>query len=297
MSSDPRLLRAFVTLAQELHFGRAAAALDVTQPALSQQISRLERQLGVELFARTRVSVELTEAGRVALPAARRAVAAAAAVDQAAAAFAAGERGELRVGLSPGAHYVSQAALASFQRTRPHVRISALQESSGSLARRVAAGVLDVAVGFCTGAFAGTTREHLRDERAVVAVAAAHRLAGARSVALADLSSERFALVDADDGPGYNRAVAERCRGAGFEPLVAERPRGPMAWETAVRSDGCVGLTTPSAAPSTARGVRLLRLDPPVTFGLELVRPEDGAGRLPPPAAAFAEAARAAAAA
>src|SRR5918998_4033317 len=102
MSGDPRLLRAFVVLARELHFGRAAVALHVTQPALSQQIRRLEEQLGVALFARTRSSVELTDAGRAALPHARRAVDAAAAVTDVAAAFARGERGELRVGLSPG---------------------------------------------------------------------------------------------------------------------------------------------------------------------------------------------------
>ncbi|HWM10066.1 MAG TPA: LysR family transcriptional regulator, partial [Solirubrobacteraceae bacterium] len=54
MTLDPRLLRPFVVLADELHFGRAAERLHVSQPALSQQVARLERQLGVRLFARTR---------------------------------------------------------------------------------------------------------------------------------------------------------------------------------------------------------------------------------------------------
>ena len=294
MSSDPRLLSAFVALARELHFGRAAVALNVTQPALSQQIKRLESQLGVTLFARTRSSVELTPAGRALLPAARRAVDAAAAMDALAAEFAGGERGELRVGLSPGAHYVSQAALMHFQRDRPHVRIRASHDSSGALARRIARGSLDVGIGFCTGSVDGVVCEHLRDEPAVVAVPADHRLSRSESVSLDALAGERFALVDADDGPGYNRAVVERCRAAGFEPRVAERPRGPMAWETAVRSGGCVGLTTRSAAPATARGVRLLRLEPAVTFPLELVRPSSTGWA--PVAAGFAEAAREAAA-
>lgn len=296
MSSDPRLLRAFVTLARELHFGRAAVLLDVTQPALSQQIRRLERQLGIRLFARTRTSVELTDAGRAALPAAQRAVEAADAVSAIAAGFARGERGELRIGLSPGVHYLSQVVLARFQAARPEVRIRATHDSSGALARRVAAGTLHVGIGFCTEEVEGVVCDHLRDEPAVVAVPSRHRLASGGPVSLAALAGERFALVDADDGAGYNRAVVERCRAAGFEPLLAERPHGPMAWEAAVRTGGCIGLTTRSAAPSTARDVRLVALAQPMTFPIQLLRPADAGDRWPPAAAAFAEAARAAAA-
>src|SRR4051794_41835388 len=84
MRPDARLLASFVTLADELHFGRAAARLDLTQPALSQQIKRLELQLGVELFARTRNSVALTAAGEAALPHARAAGEAAASAGDAA---------------------------------------------------------------------------------------------------------------------------------------------------------------------------------------------------------------------
>ena len=293
MSSDPRLLRCFAVLADELHFGRAAARLNLAQPAVSQQIKRLESQLGVMLFQRTRSSVELTEAGRAALPAARRALDAVAAIEAIAAAFGRGERGCLQLGLSPGAHYISQAALLRFQGERPQVRIHTVQDSSGALARQIAAGGLDVAIGFCAGSSEGVLSERLRDEPAVVAVSDNHPLAAAKSVRLADLSAERFALVDALDGPGYNRAVVERCRQAGFEPQIHARPQGPMAWESAVRTDRCVGLTTRVSAPATARDVRLVRLKPSVSFPVELLRPADQ-GRDRPVAGAFANAARAA---
>jgi DNA-binding transcriptional LysR family regulator len=286
--TDPRLLRPFVALADELHFGRAAERLHVTQPALSQQIARLERQLGVRLFDRTRTRVELTEAGAAMLPPARTAVEAAAAAAEVARSHAAGEAGELRLGLSPGAHYIAQPLLAEFARRRPQVRVRARQDSSAALAEQVASGRLELALGFCTEPREGIVCEWLRDEPVVVAVAAKHPLAGRERVALAELADETFALVDAHDGAGYNRAVADLCRAAGFEPRTRPDPRGPMAWETAVRSEACVGLTTRSSAPSTARDVRLLELDPPATFPLELVRPATPESAWRPAARAFA---------
>ena len=288
MTFDPRLLRAFVALAGELHFGRAAVRLHVTQPALSQQIARLERQLGVRLFDRTRTHVELTEAGAAALAAARTAVDAAAAVEDVARSHARGEAGELRLGLSPGTHYVAQSLLAEFARRRPKVRVRASQDSSGALAEQVADGGLELAIGFCTEPRPGVECEWLRDEPAVVAVAADHPLAKRTAVALADLAGETFALVDAHDGPGYNAALHEHCRAAGFEARTPADPHGPLAWETAVRTSGCVGLTTHASAPATARGVRLLRLEPPISFPIHLLT-----GPHPGPAARrFAELAR-----
>jgi LysR family transcriptional regulator, benzoate and cis,cis-muconate-responsive activator of ben and cat genes len=291
--SDPRLLRPFVALADELHFGRAAERLHVTQPALSQQIARLERQLGVRLFDRTRTRVELTEAGAAMLPAARTAVEAAAAAAEIARGHARGEAGELRLGLSPGAHYVAQPLLAEFARRRPRVRVRARQDSSGALAEQVADGRLELALGFCTEPRDGVVCAWLRDEPVVVAVGAGHRLAERDRVALAELAGETFALVDARDGAGYNRAVVELCRAAGFEPRTRPDPQGPMAWETAVRSERCVGLTTRSSSPSTARDVRLLELYPPATFPLELVQPAAPEASWRPAARAFAALARA----
>jgi DNA-binding transcriptional LysR family regulator len=292
MSGDPRLLRPFVVLADELHFGRAAERLDITQPALSQQIKRLELQLGVRLFARTRARVELTEAGEAVLGPARVAVEAAETIDDLARGFGRGEVGELRLGISPGAHYVAQALLEEFARRRPQIRVRASQDNSGALAGQIAAGRLEVALGFCTAPTVGMLREPLLEEPAVVAVAAGHRLAKRRAVTLRELSEETFALVDGQDGRGYNRAVVSLLRGAGFEPRTVPDPQGPMAWETAVRAQGCVGLTTRSAAASTARGIRLLRLDPPTTFQLELLQPAAPEDARRPAGRAFAELAR-----
>jgi DNA-binding transcriptional LysR family regulator len=293
MTLDPRLLRSFVVLAEELHFSKAAARLHMTQPALSQQIRRLELQLGVDVFERTRSSVRLSEGGRAILEPARKAAKAAESVEDIAAAVARGERGELRLGFSPGVHYVAQAVLAEAGRRLPAVRTRARQDSSGALAREVAEGELELALGFCAEPRTGIVCERLLVEPAVLAVGTGHRLASRRRpVGLDELRRETFALVDPRDGAGYNRAVAARCREAGFAPRVVADPHGPMAWETAVRMDGCVGLTTRSAAASTARDLRLLELGDEVGFPLQLVRPAGPLAALKPVARAFRKVAR-----
>ena len=102
MTVDPRLLGSFVALADELHFTRAAERLHIAQPALSQQIKRLEAQLGMQVFERTRSSVRISDAGSALLEPARAAVKAAETVDSVAGALARGELGELLLGMSPG---------------------------------------------------------------------------------------------------------------------------------------------------------------------------------------------------
>ncbi len=170
------------------------------------------------------------------------------------------------------------------------MRVRAHQDSTGELARRVAAGDLELALGCCAGEVHGVELERLGEQRAVLAVADGHPLAGRESVALAELAGESIALVDVSDGPGYNRRVLELCRGAGFEPQTDRDARGPMAWETAVREGRSVGMTTRWAAVSVARGVRLVDLEPPVALEAELLLPAHGA--LSPAARAFAALAR-----
>ena len=293
MRADPRLFEAFVVLADELHFGRAAGRLHVSQPALSQQVKRLERQLDVTLFARTKRRVELTEAGAAVLPAARAAVQAARATAEAAAAHAAGRHGELALGYSPGAHHAVQVALDAFNRDG-EVRVRARQEPSRLLAEHVAAGDLDIAIGFCTPPHPGVRADTLLSEPAIAVLRRDHPLAGAESLELSELAAETFALVDDRDGPGYNALVRDMCRRAGFEPRAAGAGRGPMAWETAV-ADGCIGLTTRSTVHARARHLAIVTLRDAEHFPLDLLLAD--ARELLPPMARFCDTVRALAAA
>src|SRR5216117_3208020 len=102
---DLRHLRYFVAVAEELHFGRAAARLHMAQPPLSQQILRLEAELGVELLRRNRRSVQLTDAGRLLLEQSRPLLAQAERIEQLVGEAGTGEVGQLGVGFVGSATY------------------------------------------------------------------------------------------------------------------------------------------------------------------------------------------------
>ena len=174
----------------------------------------------------------------------------------AARAHAAGEAGTLRLGFSPGAHYVAQAALAQLARERPALRVHARQDNTGVLVGLVAAGELEIALGFCAQAADGVRRDVVREERAVLAVGEQHPLAGRDAVALADLAEETFALVDAHDGSGYNAAVRAHCRAAGFEARTP--PTRTARWPGRRRSAPAAASGSPRTRP---------RPRPPAAYG------------------------------
>jgi DNA-binding transcriptional LysR family regulator len=133
MNLDLRQLRYFVTVAEELHFGRAAARLHMTQPPLSQTIQALEELLQAPLFLRNRRSVELTPAGQALLPEARRMLAHAAELPELVRAAAAGESGRLSLAFISSADYsVLPPFLRSYRAAYPQVHI-VLQEATSDL--------------------------------------------------------------------------------------------------------------------------------------------------------------------
>ncbi|MFJ8507993.1 LysR family transcriptional regulator [Streptomyces avermitilis] len=192
MSADPRLLRAFVAVAEELHFTRAAARLYVAQQALSRDIRRLERELGGELFLRTTRQVTLTADGTRLLPYARRVLAA---QDALLAAFGRGEAGRpLFVDVnSPG--LFSTRILARARELAPDSELMARFESGlTGAAAEILAGRIDASF----GRFAGLDpalrsrlgQQPVRYEPMAVILPEDHRLAGLDEVPLDALAGE-----------------------------------------------------------------------------------------------------------
>ena len=271
MDADLRLLRYFVAVAEELHFTRAAARLHLAQQPLSAAIRRLEADLGVELFRRTTRRVELTDAGRALLEPARAALRAA--DDALAAARAAGHgiAGELNLGLSSGARYGLEPLFSALAERHPALHLHTRQDSAAPLLADVRQGRLDLAVTFGAHVPADLEHERLKDEPVVLAVAATHPLADRQTVALGELREETFALDVPGDNPDYDNAVIEACRRSGFEPRTRASAVFHDAWEGAVHTEGCVGLTVRTALHAAHRELRLIALEEPLTLPLDLV--------------------------
>ncbi|MEV5608330.1 LysR family transcriptional regulator [Streptomyces sp. NPDC052225] len=228
-SVEPRLLRAFLAVADELHFTRAAARLYVAQQALSRDIRRLERELGVELFGRTTRQVTLTADGTRLLPYARRVVEA---QDELLAAFArpAPEGTPLLVDVnSPG--LVHERVLARARELAPETELMARYESGLThAAAELLAGRIDVSF----GRFAGldpAVRERLdqqpmRYEPMAVVLPEEHPLAALDEVPLGRLAGERiYAGAGNPRTPEWTDLARQLFAGRGIE--IA--PPAPLA--------------------------------------------------------------------
>src|SRR4051812_15015423 len=181
---DLRHLRYFVAVAEELHFRRAAERLHVAQPAVSEQIRKLEAELGVTLLQRTQRSVALTVPGAALLEEARRVLRQADVAVRAARSARDHELGRLRVGYMADALPASiPRALAAFRGAAPGIELLLESGPTLRLLADVRRGALDVAI-VCLPAAVGDLRVvSLGEEGAVCAVPAGHRLADSTSVA------------------------------------------------------------------------------------------------------------------
>jgi DNA-binding transcriptional LysR family regulator len=216
-----RQLRYFVAVAEELHFGRAAERLTIVQSAVSQQIRRLERELGVELFDRSPRRVRLTEAGLRFLPAAREVLAAERAALGSVADYAAGRGGTLRVGTSAGMGARLERVLSEFARLAPGSRIELHSARTRVRLGNVASGELDAAFvrGVEESPDDGVRLIPVWQDALVVALPADHPAATAGEVELRDLAALPLSLIERVGNPPLVDLVVGACRDAGFEPV------------------------------------------------------------------------------
>ncbi|HDR9272211.1 TPA: LysR family transcriptional regulator [Burkholderia vietnamiensis] len=220
-----RHLRYFLAVAAASNFTKAAQALGIGQPPLSQQIRALEDELGVELFKRTARGAELTVAGEVFAEEARRVLDDAERAARAAKRAARGEIGQLRVGFTGTAAFNSKVVdlIRRFREAFPDTELTLLEATSGVLFDALEAGRLDVGIVRPERRIADTLHAADWDEEPMfVALPVAHRLARRRRIELAELADEAFVQVPREAGSALFDDIVAACNAAGFQPRMAQ---------------------------------------------------------------------------
>ncbi len=224
-----RQLRYLQVLAEELHFGRAAQRLGIAQPALTQQIQSLERDLGARLFQRTKRSVHLTIAGRLTLEQATRTLEQAERTATVARRAGRGEQGSVEIG------YVGSAAFSGilskitfdYRKTNPDIELHLHELDITQQVDDVSHGRIDV--GFIRPPVRqwpdGMTSLTLSREPIIIALPKGHPLSRRRAVALAALANESFITTSFEEGVGFHAQVVAMCRAGDLVPRITQRGR------------------------------------------------------------------------
>ncbi|MFE5896927.1 LysR substrate-binding domain-containing protein [Streptomyces sp. NPDC056488] len=272
-----RQARYFLALAEECHFGRAAARLHVAQPALSQQIKQLERELGITLFQRSTRRVELTEAGRHLTDYARALVTEAARARAHMAELATGRAGRVSIGFIGTATYDVLPRVARTVRAElPRVVLELHGELlTPQLAEGLVAGTYDLAV-FRPGARReGVDVTPLRTEPLVAVLPAHHPLAAERRIPLGALAGEAFVIHPARPRSAMHEQVLAACARAGFQPSSLVEVGETATLVVLVAAGHGVALVPESVLSLRLDGVTYVPLSEPETVDLVLGRRAD----------------------
>lgn len=212
-------LRCFVAVAEELHFGRAAKRLFMTQPPLSRQIQLLERSLGVLLLERNNRQVRLTAAGQHFFRDARRVLEFAEQAGHSARRMASGEAGRLSLGFTAVSGYnMIPELLAHAAQSLPDVEVVLQEMVSVAQVEALAANMIDLGFVRQAAVRPGLEYELVCREPLVVAVPLTHPLAGQAAVSLRDLHQQRFIMYSPLEGRYFYDCIAGLFAMAGVAP-------------------------------------------------------------------------------
>ncbi|HEU4721484.1 MAG TPA: LysR substrate-binding domain-containing protein [Gemmatimonadaceae bacterium] len=283
---DLRLLRYFVAVAEELHFGRAAGRLHVAQPGLSHQIKVLERLVGVRLLERTSRQVRLTPAGSLLLAESRRLLAEAERAIDRVRRTGRGEIGRLTVAAIGSATYdVVPRLLRAHRKRYPDVELVLREMSTPAQVHALRGGEIDVGLLRLPADTSDLVAHTVREDRMALMLPETHPLARKARIPLRALAREPLILFPAAPRPSWADTVIAACRESGFEPVVAQEAMESATVVSFVAAGVGVALVPEGLKVLARPGVafRLLAPPAPVTRLAAVYR----AGTLPPTVECF----------
>ena len=230
-----RRLRYAVAVADELNFTRAAERLGVSQQVLSEQIRRLEDELGLQVFDRTTRQVRVTSHGRQILDEARAVVGAADALRDRARRLASAQAGVVGLGYSRSTAFDTAPLVSAVTVARPELRVEVREVPSRQLPQAVRDGDVDVALSRWADDTDQLFAHTLRRLRSGVILRAGDALAGRAKVALGDLAGRSLVMHRREDAPARHDATLAACAEAGVEPeiVTARLPFDPLFTDVA----------------------------------------------------------------
>ncbi|WP_397533793.1 LysR family transcriptional regulator [Roseateles sp.] len=221
-----RHLRYFIALAEELHYGRAAQRLAISQPPLSVAIQQLEANVGARLFDRDSKGVRLTPAGEAFRLSAQSLLSRAEDACALAREVQAGEVGRLRLGFVGSTLFHGLAGwLQDFQSRYPKVEVVVVELNSQDQIEALLHEELDLALLHTDRLPPGLDSRPLYSEPFLACLPANHKMAAKRQVALAALSDQPFILFSRKGSPDYHARIIEMCRKQGFYPRLQHEGR------------------------------------------------------------------------
>jgi DNA-binding transcriptional LysR family regulator len=272
-----RQLRYFVAVAEELHFGRAADRLHIVQPAVSQQVRRLEADLGIALLDRSTRRVTLTIAGQRFLPEARAVLAAAQRAQESVAELVAERAATLRLGTSTGLGERLPRVLAELRARAPGQAVELVRLPVHERLAQVAEGGLDAALVRGVASHPSLRLQPVWEERVVAVLPAGHPAGGRARIALSQLAALPLRMVAREVNPPLVDLVLAACRAEGFEPrlepavgneqdMLAAIAAGPATWTVYYAAQA-------ELLSAQGAGVAFVPIDPPLRMPTSLALP------------------------
>ena len=279
---DLRLLEYFAVTAELQHIGKAAERLSISQSPLSRQIRQLENELGLELFARERQRIRLTEAGRWLLGEARNLLAYANKIRDDAGQRALGKTGTVSVAFVSGAMWtgILPRCLRRFRVRFPDARLELRNMKSPLQMEAVASGRVDIGFVAMPATDADIESTCVSEEPFLLVASSTHPLARKRRIAPLDLDGARWILLSSSIAPAMHTRFFMDCAAAGFVPQIVQEVSEPNTLLSLAASEFGVGLIQGSARMYAPRSLRFRAL-PWLSFKSRIYMIQRKRGRQP----------------